>query len=63
MLKLRNGSKGSFEPGLLSFRVRRSTVELRRSTKNDCIGDIDNKSGSIDILDAGYSDHHALQHQ
>ena len=32
MPTLRNGSKGGFEPGLTSVRVRHSTADLPRST-------------------------------
>ena len=35
MAKLRNGSKGGFEPGLSRLRVRHSTAELPRSTAHD----------------------------
>ena len=34
MPKLRNGSKGGFEPGLSRLRVRLSTAELSNSTTN-----------------------------
>ena len=34
MPKLRNGSKGGFEPGLSRLRVRRSTAELPMVTLN-----------------------------
>ena len=45
MLKLRNGSKGGFEPGLSRLRVRHSTNELPCSIVH--ILAFSNKSGAI----------------
>ena len=54
MPKLRNGSKGGFEPGLSRLRVRRSTAALPRSTRK-----VDNITDDIRINGrAGTMVHH-----